>query len=98
MIQHLTEEEYFKLYPQMRGQPLEVQPVSPEEVNRRYARRRQLNNTNFEDKDWNVSTLPPVTVQEAKGQSEWDHRDGQWQYAKDSKGVIQATYQEVKDE
>lgn len=39
------------------------------------------------------ATVPKIPLSEsARYQSEWDHREGRWQYAKDSNGIIQATY------
>jgi hypothetical protein len=43
IVPDLTEEEYFRLYPQMRGVPRYREPLPPEVVNDLYAHRREVN-------------------------------------------------------
>jgi hypothetical protein len=41
-IKDLTEEEYYELYPQMKGIPWYVEPLAPDEVNRLFALRSRV--------------------------------------------------------
>lgn len=42
LVNNLTEEEYYNLYPQMQGIPRYVGPLDPDEVNRLFALRTKL--------------------------------------------------------
>ena len=42
LVNNLTEEEYYNLYPQMQGVPRNVGPMDPDEVNRLFALRTRL--------------------------------------------------------